>query len=48
MKYFLSQLFMVETGDDPENDGANPSYVKKTKVPNTLVKIIYTKILVRL
>lgn len=27
-KYFLWKNFMIETGDDPENDGANPSYVR--------------------
>lgn len=29
MKYFMMKNFMVATEDDPENDGANPSYIRK-------------------
>lgn len=41
MKYFVSKSFMIETQDDPENDGANPSYVKNAKTASN--KTSFTK-----
>ena len=39
MKYFISKSFMIETQDDPENDGANTSYTKGvSKSPKATAK----------
>lgn len=33
MKYFFGKNFLIESEDDPENDGANKSYIKSSGSP---------------
>lgn len=44
-KYFLWKNFLMETGDDPENDGANPSYIKAAPVKHQTKQIFSSPVI---